>query len=367
MLELAVKLPAALPLRPPELECRRKVGGCAAERMGDAPELPLGVFFVCVRSCAQGAPWMPTNKSPWALAAPPPPLRRWACLRAASASGSSPSRLSCAPRWGGAAAAAALMLLVVWWWQVLPGGPASDGVVSLACGLIRSWLSAWYELQPAPAAARCLQAVSPCHTCLGLATVPLQRPPACVQNGSVAEAISLWKRNVDKEFEGGAPACCPCCHCPPRRAAAGPVAAAAAAAAAAPLLCAARSGEHSTCSLPSAGSLRPWPSPLLLLFPCALHQLACRPGGGPHLLPRDSAHLAPHVQPMRAQRFALLFPHQLACRPGGVPHLLLNHPAHLGPAAAPGLPHVPQALPRRLPLQVVQIQRQEQLPALPEP
>lgn len=26
MLELAVKLPAALPLRPPELECRRKVG-----------------------------------------------------------------------------------------------------------------------------------------------------------------------------------------------------------------------------------------------------------------------------------------------------------------------------------------------------
>ena len=27
MLELAVKLPAALPLRPPELECRRKVGG----------------------------------------------------------------------------------------------------------------------------------------------------------------------------------------------------------------------------------------------------------------------------------------------------------------------------------------------------
>jgi hypothetical protein len=24
-----------------------------------------------------------------------------------------------------------------------------------------------------------------------------------LQNGSVAEAISLWKRNVDKEFEGG--------------------------------------------------------------------------------------------------------------------------------------------------------------------
>lgn len=54
-------------------------------------------------------------------------------------------------------------------------------------------------------------------------------------------------------------------------------------------------------------------------------------------------------------------------RPGGVPHLLLHHPAHLGPAAAPGLPHLPQALPRWLPLQVVQVQRQEQLPALPEP
>lgn len=28
--------------------------------------------------------------------------------------------------------------------------------------------------------------------------------PCFLQNGSVAEAISLWKRNVDKEFEGGA-------------------------------------------------------------------------------------------------------------------------------------------------------------------
>ena len=37
---------------------------------------------------------------------------------------------------------------------------------------------------------------------------PLQSTPLLLQNGSVAEAISLWKRNVDKEFEGTI-----CVHC----------------------------------------------------------------------------------------------------------------------------------------------------------
>ena len=31
---------------------------------------------------------------------------------------------------------------------------------------------------------------------------PAAHLPARLQNGSVAEAISLWKLNVDKEFEG---------------------------------------------------------------------------------------------------------------------------------------------------------------------
>lgn len=44
MLELAVKLPAALPLRPPELECRRKVGGVA---LGESKLVGLTAMTCC--------------------------------------------------------------------------------------------------------------------------------------------------------------------------------------------------------------------------------------------------------------------------------------------------------------------------------
>lgn len=54
-------------------------------------------------------------------------------------------------------------------------------------------------------------------------------------------------------------------------------------------------------------------------------------------------------------------------RRGGVPHLLLGGGCHQRPAAAPCLPHLLQALPPRLPLQVVPLLRQVCVPALPVP
>ena len=54
------------------------------------------------------------------------------------------------------------------------------------------------------------------------------------------------------------------------------------------------------------------------------------------------------------------------CRAGGVPDLRVGAGAQQRPAAAAGLPHLRQALPPHLPVQVVQEQRQELLPPLPE-
>ena len=54
-------------------------------------------------------------------------------------------------------------------------------------------------------------------------------------------------------------------------------------------------------------------------------------------------------------------------RPRGVPHLLFDPAPLHRPCPEIGLPNLPQALPRRLPLQVVQKQWEVDLPALPEP
>lgn len=146
----------------------------------------------------------------------------------------------------------------------------------------------------------------------------------CLQNGSVAEAISLWKRNVDKEFEGG---------WPPRRLHA--------------------SSVH-PCALPLGGS-----------HSCSSHSL-CQGTSSSHRqstvcslsLSYCPAFPRCHAQCARAvETCASTAP---ACRPRGVPDLLQHHPAHKRPAAAPGvgaaaactqrcLPALPPACPLPLP------------------
>ena len=109
LLELAVRLPASMPLRPPELECRRKASRLRRGReAGAAPAACVSQLALCCGAhqrclccccccCSQppaAAPFSPHCPAPLAL-------RRWACLRAACASGCSPSRRSCACRWAG--------------------------------------------------------------------------------------------------------------------------------------------------------------------------------------------------------------------------------------------------------------------------
>ena len=50
----------------------------------------------------------------------------------------------------------------------------------------------------------------------------------------------------------------------------------------------------------------------------------------------------------------------------GVPHLLHDHPRRHARAAQARVPHVPPQVPRGLPVQVVQLEPEVQLPAVPE-
>lgn len=151
------------------------------------------------------------------------------------------------------------------------------------------------------------------------------------QNGGVAQAIGLWKRNVDKEFEGER------------------------AGSQAERLGWLGGGDCSGCGMKGGkGSLATVDihtarevgdcSALRESMESILNAIAC---GAPS---------SPAAAGLPAT----------PCRPGGVPDLLQHHPAHQWPAAAPGVPHLPQEVPPAVPLQVVQVQRQVQLPTLPE-
>lgn len=88
LLELAVRLPASMPLRAPELECRRKVRGAGAGRaLRWAWEAVLAMLLACqaatrlLRACwhAHRRFWANCSSGPWASIHPhphPPPTIR---------------------------------------------------------------------------------------------------------------------------------------------------------------------------------------------------------------------------------------------------------------------------------------------------
>ena len=171
MLELVVKLPASMPLRAPELECRKRVGGQLLWR-GRVPSVcPVRVRPRCALA---RTPPVHLNSLPWfnhsALCSlrlpirthvlPPPPPLHVAC--------------SLAPIFTHTTGNVQLATFSQPC-PTLPGRPAPPPPprqVGVSEGRLRKWL---------------------------LSIAAFLR----TQNGSVAEAIALWKRNVDKEFEGG--------------------------------------------------------------------------------------------------------------------------------------------------------------------